>query len=69
MQNTCDNCRKPLEKWEGITLVKRKRSPGRMYPRVSSDISMTYTKIANLCPGCMEELEELYKIPESEEKK
>lgn len=57
---TCDNCRRPMKKWEGLKLVKQQRFPGEKFDKCCSDIRYTNKTIADLCPECMRELEELY---------
>lgn len=49
-----------MTRWEGITLMKSQRHPGDNFENCSSDIRSTSSKIADLCPECMEEVEELY---------
>lgn len=56
----CDNCHREMRRWEVITLMKSQRHPGDNFENCSSDIRSTSSKIADLCPECMEEVEELY---------
>lgn len=53
----CDICNKLIKKWEQQILVRRWYTPGKNFDKQSSDINMHLKKITELCPECMEALE------------
>lgn len=56
----CDKCHKfILKQWTGFQLVKRRYLPGEKFDICSSDIRMRQTKMMDLCPECMREVEEM----------
>ena len=66
--HTCDNCRKPIPKWEVHSLVDRHYAPGNNFEKCSSNINAYSRKIIELCPDCIDEVYEMFgKKRESEE--
>ena len=56
----CDNCKKVVDNWSVVQIIKRQYSPGDNFEKCSSDIKMHSIKILDLCPGCAEEILSLY---------
>ena len=56
----CDNCKKVIEQWSVVQIVKRQYSPGDNFKNCSSDIKAHTTKVLDLCPECVDELFGLY---------
>lgn len=56
----CDNCGNKINKWDVHQLIDRSYRPGKNHEKVSSDIDISYKKIIDLCPECMEEIYEIY---------
>lgn len=56
----CDNCKKVIEQWSVVQIVKRQYFPGDNFENCSSDIKARVTKMLDLCPRCAEEMFSLY---------
>ena len=53
----CDICNKPMDKWDGMQLLKRWYTPGKNFDKVSSNIDAHVKKIIDICPDCLKKLE------------
>ena len=65
----CDICNKQVDRWDIASVKRIQYFPGKLYNRCSSDITSHTVLLANLCPVCMEKLENLIELNKAMYKK
>lgn len=55
----CDICGKKVDRWDITSVKKMQKYPGKFFDRCASDVRSCTTILANLCPTCIDEIENL----------